>query len=50
MLAHQGGWDELIFVAIPIALFVVVLFVASRRASARADADDIGADTTELPD
>ena len=50
MLAHAGGWDEILMVAIPIALFAVLLFIAGRRASARADADDVGADASELPD
>ncbi|HEX8802704.1 MAG TPA: hypothetical protein VF743_00885 [Acidimicrobiales bacterium] len=31
--AHQGGWDELLFVAAPIAIFAVLLGVANRRAS-----------------
>lgn len=32
LLAHQGGWDELLLVAGPIALFAVLLAVANRRA------------------
>jgi hypothetical protein len=32
VLAHQGGWDELLLVAGPIAIFVVLLAVANRRA------------------
>lgn len=36
MLAHQGGWDEILMVAIPMLLFVVLLGVASRRAKAQA--------------
>ena len=50
MLAHAGGWDEILMVGIPIALFVVLLYIASRRASARAEADDVGADSSELAD
>ncbi len=34
MLAHQGGWDEVLLVAVPIALFAVVLWLANRRAGA----------------
>lgn len=34
MLAHQGGWDEALFVAVPLALFAVVVWVAKRRAEA----------------
>ncbi|HEX2575735.1 MAG TPA: hypothetical protein VHK88_05255 [Aquihabitans sp.] len=32
VLAHQGGWDELLLVAAPIAIFVVLLRIANRRA------------------
>ena len=41
LLAHQGGWDETAFVAVPIALFVALLVVANRRADrARHEPDD----------
>ena len=41
VLAHQGGWDEVLFVAIPLAIFVVLLRVAKRRAEAEGrPADD----------
>lgn len=33
VLAHQGGWDELAFVLLPIALFAGLLAVANRRAT-----------------
>ena len=38
LLAHQGGWDELLFVLVPIALFAGLLAVANRRAT-RAQAE-----------
>lgn len=31
LLAHQGGWDEILLVAAPIALIVGVLAVVKRR-------------------
>lgn len=31
-VAHAGGWDEMLFVAVPIALFVLFRWLASRRA------------------
>lgn len=39
---HQGGWDEVLFVAAPIAIFAGMLWVAKRRAEAeiRAQRDD----------
>ncbi len=33
VLAHQGGWDEMLFVLVPIALFALLLRLANRRAS-----------------
>jgi hypothetical protein len=38
IVAHQGGWDELLFVLLPISLFAGLLSIANRRAS-RADQD-----------
>lgn len=39
LLAHQGGWDEILFVLTPIALFAALLYVANKRASRLADED-----------
>jgi hypothetical protein len=33
LLAHQGGWDEVLMVLVPIAIFAVLLVVANRRAN-----------------
>ncbi len=33
VLAHQGGWDELLMVAVPLVLVAILLVVANRRAS-----------------
>jgi hypothetical protein len=32
LLAHQGGWDEILLVLVPIALFAALLLIANRRA------------------
>lgn len=40
LLAHQGGWDELLFVLVPIALFATLLQIANRRANRTAAARD----------
>ncbi len=32
MLAHAGGWDEILMVAAPIAIFAGLLWMANRRA------------------
>lgn len=37
VLAHQGGWDELLVVAVPVGLFVALLRVANARAAALED-------------
>ena len=38
LLAHQGGWDEFLLVAAPLALFTVAVWTAKRRASVEAGA------------
>jgi cyanate permease len=41
LLAHQGGWDEALFVLVPVGIFAVLLWLANRRAARRlAEADD----------
>ena len=47
VIAHQGGtgWDELLFVALPVALFSVLLLVADRHASKQQDEDVDSAQT-----
>ena len=44
LLAHQGGWDEILLVLTPISLFAALLWLANRRANAelrrRAAGDD----------
>jgi hypothetical protein len=42
LLAHQGGWDELLFVLLPIAIFAGLLAVANRRASRQQAEQDRG--------
>jgi hypothetical protein len=36
LLAHQGGWDEALFVVVPLALFAWILSMAKRRAEREA--------------
>ncbi len=41
VLAHQGGWDEVLFVLVPIGLFAGLLAIANRRANrALSERDD----------
>jgi hypothetical protein len=46
VLAHQGGWDEMLMVLGPIVVIVLLLRLARNRASkASAAADVMDADT-----
>lgn len=40
VLAHQGGWDEMLFVAIPLGLFAFLLYMANRKAQQHLDDED----------
>lgn len=40
LVAHQGGWDEALFVAVPLVVFFLLLRVAKRRAEAERDAPE----------
>ena len=40
VLAHQGGWDEMLFVAAPLGLFAFLLYMANRRAQDNLDEED----------
>jgi cyanate permease len=51
VLAHQGGWDEILLVLTPIALFAGLLWLANTRANrelkrrrAEAEAEEPGPD------
>lgn len=35
VLAHQGGWDEILMVAGPLLVFASVLWLANKRANDR---------------
>ena len=34
LFAHAGGWDEVLFVGVPIGIFAVLLMLANKRAAA----------------
>ena len=38
VIAHQGGWDELLLIVAPVVLIVAILAIAKRRVDAAADA------------
>jgi hypothetical protein len=37
VLAHQGGWDEMLMVLTPVAVFVLLLWMANNRANRARD-------------
>ncbi len=43
LLAHQGGWDETLFVLAPLALFAGLLLIARRRVD-KMETDDSARD------
>jgi hypothetical protein len=49
LFAHQGGWDEALFVVVPLVLFGYLLVRAQRRAEREA-AEAGEADRTEPPE
>lgn len=50
VLAHQGGWDEMLFVAVPIGLFAFLLYIANKRAQAQLDAEQRRRDAEDSSD
>jgi len=44
LVAHQGGWDEVLLVAVPLAVIAAALWLANRRVSAQLGETD-GAST-----
>lgn len=40
LLAHQGGWDEILMVAVPVGLFAFLLYAANKRATRLAEERD----------
>ena len=38
VLAHQGGWDEILLVIAPMVIVVALLWIAKRRVDRAADA------------
>lgn len=49
VLAHQGGWDEILLVLAPVSLFAGLLFLANKRAARLVDEDDVAAGPDDGP-
>jgi hypothetical protein len=50
VLAHQGGWDEILLVAGPILVIIGVLWQATRRVKRESNASDVSTETTKSSD
>jgi hypothetical protein len=46
VIAHQGGWDEILFALIPLVIVASLLVLANKRANAAKIARDAAAVTT----
>jgi hypothetical protein len=44
VFAHQGGWDEMLMVLVPILIFAALLVVANRRATRIGEQQSLGPD------
>ena len=49
MFAHQGGWDEILLVLVPIALVGALLWLAKRRLVRAQRADPSGTRSIAAP-
>jgi hypothetical protein len=51
LIAHQGGWDEMLFALGPIAVIIIVLAIVKRRVDRlpRPPIDDPPSSTTPHP-
>lgn len=49
LVAHEGGWDEILLVAGPIVVIVGLLAMVKRRVDAQADGLTPEADRTSRP-
>jgi hypothetical protein len=47
MIGHQGGWDEILYIAGPALLISGLLWIAHRRANRLRDAADNAAESSE---
>lgn len=50
LIAHQGGWDEILLVGVPILLIIGLLAVAKRRVDAQVAARQHDADAGHVPE
>ena len=48
LVAHQGGWDEMLMVIVPVGVFAALLYGANRRAGRMAEGSD-GSATDDPP-
>jgi len=49
ILAHQGGWDELLLVGAPVAVIALLLVIADKRARRALERQSAAANSAEPP-
>jgi hypothetical protein len=49
VIAHQGGWDEALYVAVPAVILFYALRKAEKRARAKAEAREAGKAEQDAP-
>jgi hypothetical protein len=49
LVAHQGGWDEILLVTVPIVLIIGLLAIAKRRVDGAVRAEAAGREPVETP-
>lgn len=50
VVAHQGGWDEFLMFAVPVAIGVWALRFAERKSRQRAEAEEADSETLREED
>jgi hypothetical protein len=45
LLAHQGGWDEMLMVIVPVGVFAALLYGANKRAAKLVEQAEDGEDS-----
>ncbi len=49
LLAHQGGWDEIAYLLVPIAVVIIGVRLAERRARQRAETEEETVESEDSP-
>lgn len=47
LLAHQGGWDEILMVVVPVGIFAALLYAANKRVANLGEDEEVDPHTDE---